>query len=375
MREQFLIPDLEYADDMCLLSNSMDELEEMLLDLDQSCNQMGLSISARKTKILSITSDQQESPRRVTLQSADEPVDVIDEFEYLGSVVTSSCELDREISTRIRKASNSFRSLCRTLWYQKSIKLCIKLRMFKAAIIPILLYGSESWTPLSQHIKRLQGFVMRCLRIILGISVRQKQRNTDIRAKASIETVDTMIRKRRLRWLGHVARMEPHRIPRRLLVCKFIGGKRAVGGQKLRWVDFVMRDLKKCKLDHEWMHVAQDRDKWSFVVETAVTELNEEAVEMEKMKKDKRKERRERKQLADQTDLLCNHLGCSFTAHNKAGLVKHQRQKHGAAAQQFLTCQHCQRNFRLQGFNNHVKFCHLNPNRTKRSHWGKLSPK
>ena len=115
MREQFLIPDLEYADDMCLLSNSMDELEEMLLDLDQSCNQMGLSISARKTKILSITSNQQEFPRRVTLQSADEPVDVIEEFEYLGSVVTSSCELDREISTRIRKASDGFRSLCRTL--------------------------------------------------------------------------------------------------------------------------------------------------------------------------------------------------------------------------------------------------------------------
>ena len=122
------------------------------------------------------------------------------------------------------------------------------------------------------------------------------------------------------------------------------------------------------------MHVAQDRDKWSFVVETAVIELNEEAEEMEKMKKDKRKERRERKQLADQTDLLCNHPGCSFTAHNKAGLVNHQRQKHGAAAQQFLTSQHCQRNFRLQGFNNHIKFCHLNSNRTKRSHWGNCLP-
>ena len=169
--------------------------------------------------------------------------------------------------------------------------------------------------------------------------------------------------------------MKPHRIPRRLLVCKFAGGKRAVGGQKLRWVDVVMRDLKKCKLNQEWMHVAQDRDKWSCVVETAVTELNEEAEETEKMKKDKRKERRDRKQLADQADLLCNHHGCNFSAHNKAGLVNHQRHKHGAAAQQFLTCQHCQRNFCVQDFNNHVKSCHLNPNRTKGSHWGKLSPK
>ena len=123
-------------------------------------------------------------------------------------------------------------------------------------IIPILLYGSASWTPLSRHNKRLQGFVMRCLRIILGILVKQKQRNTDIWAKASIDTVDKMIRKRRLRWLGHVARMEPHRIPRRLLVCKFAGGKRAVGGQKLRWVDVVMRDLKKCKLNQKLMYVA-----------------------------------------------------------------------------------------------------------------------
>ena len=41
MRDETLIPDFEYADDMCLLSNSMDELEEMLLDLDLSCNQMG----------------------------------------------------------------------------------------------------------------------------------------------------------------------------------------------------------------------------------------------------------------------------------------------------------------------------------------------
>ena len=38
MRDQTLIPDLEYADDMCLLSNSTDELEEMLLDLDWQPN-------------------------------------------------------------------------------------------------------------------------------------------------------------------------------------------------------------------------------------------------------------------------------------------------------------------------------------------------
>lgn len=122
MRDGALISDLEYADDRCLLSNSMDELEEMLLDLDQGCSEMGLSISAQKTKILAVTNDLHDIPRRVTLQSVDELVEVVEEFEYLGSVVTSVCMLDREISVWICKASNSFRSLCKTLWYQKSIK-------------------------------------------------------------------------------------------------------------------------------------------------------------------------------------------------------------------------------------------------------------
>ena len=70
----------------------------------------------------------------------------------------------------------------------------------------------------------------------LGISVRQKQRNTDVQAKATIETAETMIKEKRLTWLGHDVRMKPHCIPRQLLICKFEGSKHSVGSQKLRWV-------------------------------------------------------------------------------------------------------------------------------------------
>ena len=45
---------------------------------------------------------------------------------------------------------------------------------------------------------------MRCLQIILQVPVREKQRNTDLRARANIETVETMVRKRRMRLLGHI---------------------------------------------------------------------------------------------------------------------------------------------------------------------------
>ena len=52
---------------------------------------------------------QQQHQPQMQLQREDEPVDVVEEFEYLGSTVASDCELDK-ISAQIRKASNSFRS-------------------------------------------------------------------------------------------------------------------------------------------------------------------------------------------------------------------------------------------------------------------------
>ena len=206
------------------------------------------------------------------------------------------------------------------------------MRVFKAAIIPTLMYGSEAWAPLAHQVKRLQSFVMRCLRIILGLSVRQQKRNTVIRAEANMETVESMLRRRRLRWLGHVARMGTERIPRQLLVGKPEGGKRTAGGQKLRWADVVSKDLKGCKVYKDWREIAQNHSGWTAVVDKMVEDLNRESEEVEKRKKDERKQRRERELLEAHTYLQCKESGCTFQAQNKAGLVNHQRQKHRQSA-------------------------------------------
>ena len=57
--------------------------------------------------------------------------------------------------------------------------------------------------------------------------------------------MEVMMMKRRLRWLGHLARMEEIHIPKCLLVSKPAGGKRSVGGQKRGWNDMMVNDLKK----------------------------------------------------------------------------------------------------------------------------------
>ena len=229
-----MIQDLEYADDMLLISDNMDELELMLQDMNEICSEMGLTISTNKSKIMAVlpslgADNPQQLLRPVQIQLLSDPVS---DFEDLRSIITSDCDMDKEIDSRISKASRCFGSLCRMLWYRRRI---IKVRMFKAVVLPTLLYGSESWTPLSEHVKRLQGFVMRCLQIILGRSVREKRRHTELRKLGGVERMDTLLRYRRLRWLGHVARMGQWRILGGLLVCKPDGGRWAAGRQKLRW--------------------------------------------------------------------------------------------------------------------------------------------
>ena len=81
MQHRTQIPDLDYADNMCLVSDSMNKLEELLMDMDESCSEMGLTISARKTMIMAVlptpqAGQQHEQPRQVQPQRTVHTVDV-----------------------------------------------------------------------------------------------------------------------------------------------------------------------------------------------------------------------------------------------------------------------------------------------------------
>ena len=272
MRGSVLIQDLEYADDMALVSDSMDTLEEVLSSLDSVCSGVGLSISSKKTKILAVLpSPHCPPPHPVSLKPEEQPVAVVEEFEYLGSTITKDCTLDREVTIRISKASRTFGSLYRVLWSRNNIKTSTKMRLFKSVVLATLLYGSETWVPSAPHLKRLQSFVIWCLRVILGVSRWDQKRNTVLREKAGIERV---VMRRRLRWLGHLAQMDNSRLPRCLLVCRPEVGKRSAGGQKRRWNDLVLCDLSSCGLPADWREVAHERSTWRGLVREALRELN-----------------------------------------------------------------------------------------------------
>ena len=124
------------------------------------------------------------------------------------------------------------------------------------------------------HLKHLQGFIMGCVQVILGFTKWDQKGNTELQSIGNLEKVKVMIMRRRWQWLVHLERLADCRIPKCLLVCTLVGGKHAVGGQKRRWNDNVMRDLKRCDLISDWHDFVQERGAWWGLVRIATTELN-----------------------------------------------------------------------------------------------------
>ena len=134
--------------------------------------------------------------------------------------------------------------------------------------------------------------MIHCLRIILGVSVREKKCHTIMHKMAKQPRISSILTQRRLRFLGHLSRRPEDWLPRQLLVCAPVGGKRSAGGQKQRWNDVVASDLKQCNLSGIWRKQAQEHGSWRTTTQCSVERLSIEA-EYERSCKDKKKRCRE----------------------------------------------------------------------------------
>ena len=144
--------------------------------------------------------------------------------------------------------------------------LCKKLKVntYKTIILPVVLYGCETWSLTLREEHRLRVFEIKVLRKIFGAKKDEitgewrKLHN----ALYSSPNVIRSLKSRRLRWAGHTARMEQSRNAYRLLVRK-PEGKRPLGRPRRRWEDNIKMDLREVGCDpEEWIYLAEDRDQW-----------------------------------------------------------------------------------------------------------------
>ncbi|KAJ4445263.1 hypothetical protein ANN_07064 [Periplaneta americana] len=165
---------------------------------------------------------------------------------------------------------------CQELLSSSLLSKNLKVRIYKTVILPVLLYGCETWTLTLREEHRFRVFENKVLRKIFGAKRDEvtgewrKLHNTELHALYSSHDIIRNIKSRRLRWAGHVARMGESRNAYRVLVGR-PEGKRPLGRPRRRWEDNIKMDLREVGYDdRDWINLAQDRDRWRAYVRAAM---------------------------------------------------------------------------------------------------------
>ena len=108
---------------------------------------------------------------------------VVDKFTYLGSTLSRVVHIDDEVNARIAKASAAFGRLRGSVWDRSGIRLD-KAEVYKAVVLPTLLYACETWTVYQRHAKRLNHFHTSCLRKRLKIKWQDMIPDTEVLKRA-----------------------------------------------------------------------------------------------------------------------------------------------------------------------------------------------
>ena len=145
---------------------------------------------------------------------------------------------------RTAKASIAFGRLRTNVWERNGIRLDTKLKVYKAVVLPTLLYACETWTVYQRHAKTLNHFRLSCLRKILKIRWQDKIPDTEVLKKAKMQSAHTLLKLAQLRWTGHVTRMLEERLPKKVLCGELQEGKRLQGGQKKCYKDTLKPRLR-----------------------------------------------------------------------------------------------------------------------------------
>ena len=321
-----VVRDLLYADDADLVAHTQEDLQSLIDCFDSTADAFGLTINQKKTVVM-----YQPAPGKTYLPPVinvkGRPLKVVDKFVYLGSTLSESGSLDKEISYRVKSGADSFGKLEYKVWSQHGIKIQTKVMVYCAFVLSCLLFSSETWSTYATHIKSLERFHQNCLRRILNIKWTSFTPDTEVLAKAGIPSIESMILKNRLRWSGHVVRLDDNRIPKQLLYGELATGIRPNHKPKLRYKDSLKGTLKKVGISADsWEHIAvEDKGKWRQLTHEKVKLFEESRVKHAVLKRNVRKRTENYQELLGSDSSYQSCPQCDRICLSKAGLKSHLR--------------------------------------------------
>ena len=164
-----------------------------------------MEIGADKTK--EMTNNPNGFQREIKIKG--QRLEEVENFKYLGAIISNEGSKP-EILSRIAQTTAALSRL-KTIWRDKNISLASKVKLMRTLILSTFLYACESWTLTAEIERRIQALEMRCYKRLLNISYKDHVTNEEVRNRIqnAIGVHDdllTMVKKRKLRWYGHISR-------------------------------------------------------------------------------------------------------------------------------------------------------------------------
>ena len=149
------INNLRYADNTTLMVES-EELKNLLMKVKEESEKAGLKLNIQKTKIMA-------SGPITSWQIDEETLKTVTDFIFLGSKITADGDCSHEIKRPLllgRKVMTNLDSISKN----RDITLPTKVRLVKAMVFPVVMYGCESWTVKKAEHQRIDAFKLWCWR-------------------------------------------------------------------------------------------------------------------------------------------------------------------------------------------------------------------
>ena len=166
------INNLRYADDTTLMAETEEALKSLLMKVKEESEKVGLKLNIQKTKIMA-------SGPITSWEIDGETVETVSAFIFWGSKITADGDCSHEIKRCLllgRKAMTNLHSILKS----RDITLPTKVRLVKAMVFPVVMYGCEGWTVKKAEHRKIEAFELWCWRRLLRVPWTASRSNQSI---------------------------------------------------------------------------------------------------------------------------------------------------------------------------------------------------